>query len=79
MDKCNSQETSDLSSILEDEFACLARSTSQGVWYIDSGASTHMIGVREYFSNYKEEQMDFQITMANRTKCTRAGRGTIDF
>ena len=38
-----------------------------------------MTGVREYFSSYKEEQMEFHITMGNRTKCTPVGRGTIDF
>ena len=79
MDRSNIQETSDLSSRLEDKFACLAGSASQGLWYIDSGASAHMTGVREYFSSYKEEQMDLQITMGNRMKCTPAGRGTIDF
>jgi len=26
----------------EEEFTCLASSTSADVWYIDSGASTHM-------------------------------------
>ena len=49
------------------------------VWYIDSGASAHMTGFREYFSSYKEEQIDFHITMGNRTKCTPVGKDTIDF
>lgn len=79
MDRSNIQETPDLSSRLEDEFVCLAGSASKGVWYIDSGASAHMTRVREYFSSYKVEQMDFQIIMGNRTKCTPVGRGTIDF
>lgn len=55
MDKIDIQEASYLSSRLEDEFACLSGSTSQGVWDINSGASTHMIRAREYFSSYKEE------------------------
>ena len=38
-----------------------------------------MTGVREYFSSYKEEQMNFQITMGNSTKCTPVGRGAIVF
>ena len=38
-----------------------------------------MTEVREYFSSYNEKQMDFQITMGNRMKCTLIGRGTIDF
>ena len=39
----------------------------------------NVIGVREYFSSYKEEQIDFQITMGNIMKCTPVGRGTIGF
>jgi len=55
VDKIDIQEASDLSSGLEEELACLSRSTSQGVWYIDNRASTHMTGIREYFSSYSEE------------------------
>lgn len=43
---------------MEDEFAliaCMVGSTTQWLWYIDSGESFHMTGVREYFSSYKEE------------------------
>eukprot|EP00253_Pinus_taeda_P022608 PITA_22608 len=36
-----------------------------------------MTRVREYFSSYNEE-MDFQIKMGNKTKCTPVGRGVID-
>ena len=50
-----------------------------GVWYIDSGASAHMTGVQECFSSYQEEEMNFQITMGNKAKCTPIGRGTITF
>ena len=49
------------------------------IWYIDSGASAHMMGVRECFSNYQDKQMNFQITMGNKAKCTPVGRGTIIF
>lgn len=67
MDRNDSQEASELSSRLEVEFTCLSGSTSSSVWYIDSGASAHMTEVREYFSRYQEEQMDFHITMRNKT------------
>ena len=49
------QGASELSFRLEDEFACLSGSNSHGVLFIDSGASTHMTGVRAYFSSYNEE------------------------
>jgi len=38
-----------------------------------------MMEVREYFSIYKEEHMDFHIIMGNRSKYIPVGRGTIDF
>ena len=38
-----------------------------------------MTGVRECFSSYQEEQMNFQITMGNKAKCTLVGKGTIIF
>ena len=79
MDRIDSQEASKLSSRLDDEFACLSGLASSGVWYIDSGASTRMTGAKEYFSSYQEEQMDFQITMGNRTKYTPVGRSIISF
>jgi len=75
----DTQSVSELSSRLKEEFTCLANSVSEDVWYIGSEASTHITGVREHFSSYQEEQMDFHITMGNRTKCTPVGRGTIAF
>ena len=59
-----------LASKLEEEFACVSSIASLEVWYIDSGASAHMTGVRECFSDYREEQMKFKITMGNKEKCT---------
>jgi len=68
-----------LASRLEEEVACVTSSASSKVWYIDSGASWHMIGIRECFSDYREEKTNFQITMGNKAKCTLVGRGTIAF
>ena len=68
-----------LSSRLKEDDTCLASSVSAGIWYIDSGASAHMTGVREYFLSYREEQMNFRINMGNSTKCTLVGRGSIVF
>ena len=46
-----STSAEELCSRMEDDFAfiaCMVSSTSQCVWYIDSGASFHMTGVRGY-------------------------------
>jgi len=68
-----------LASRLEEEVICLARPASSEVWYIESGASWHMIGIRECFSYYQEQRMNFQITMGNKAKCTPVGRGIVVF
>ena len=72
-------DVSVMASRLEEEFSCVSSSASPEIWYIDSGASAHMTGVRECFSSYQEEQMNFKITMDNKAKCTPIGRGTIIF
>ena len=48
-----------LASRLEEEVACMTSATSSEVWYIDSGALWHMTGIRESFSEYREEKMNF--------------------
>lgn len=68
-----------LASKLEEDFACVSSTMSSDVWYIDSGASAHMTGVRDYFFDYQEEQMNFKITMGNKAKCTPIGRGIVVF
>ena len=79
MEKQRDHDVSVLASRLEEDFACVSSMTSLGVWYIDSGTSAHMRGVRECFSSYQEEQMSFQFTMGDKAKCTTVGRGTIIF
>ena len=73
------KDVSRLSSRLEEEFTCLVSSSSIDVQYIDNEALTHMNGVQEYFLSDQEEEMDFQITIADRTKCTLVRRCTITF
>jgi hypothetical protein len=56
----------EFSSRFDEDFsfiACLSRSSTQdtGEWYIDSGASYHMTGVRKYFSSFREEEITFDI------------------
>jgi hypothetical protein len=77
-----STEVDEFAARFESEFsliACLSSSASSGVWYIDSGASSHMTGVQDYFSSLKEEEMDLVIEMGNNAKCRAAGHGTVTF
>jgi len=68
-----------LASKLEEEVACVTSFASSEVWYIDNGSSWHMTGIRECFSDYQEERMNFQIIMGSKAKCTPIGKGTIVF
>ena len=45
-----------LASRLEEEVACMNNVASSEVWYIDSGASWHMMGIRECFSEYRDRK-----------------------
>lgn len=58
--------------------ACMESSTNSIVWYINSVASFHMTGNKEYFSHLKED-MQFQIELGNDGKCTNRGAGTDNF
>ena len=66
MEEQRDHDISVLASILEEEFSCVSSMASPEIWYIDSGAFAHMTGVRECFSSYQEEQMNFQITKIGR-------------
>jgi hypothetical protein len=50
--------------------------TPSSVWYIDSGASNHMSGVREHFTDLTESGIKLDIVLGNNTivKADRRGR-----
>lgn len=48
-------------------------------WYIDSGASFHMTGNKEYFSHLKEKDMQFHIELGDDGMYTTTAIGTISF
>jgi hypothetical protein len=53
--------------------------TPSSVWYIDSGASSHMYSVREYFNDLTDYGIKLEIVVGNNTIVREAGRGTISF
>jgi hypothetical protein len=53
--------------------------TPSSVWYIDSGASNHMFGVREHFTDLTETGIKLEIVLGNNTKVKAIGRSTISF
>jgi hypothetical protein len=48
-------------------------------WYIDSGASSHMSGVREHFTDLRDPEIRLEIVLGDDTVVRAVGRGTISF
>jgi hypothetical protein len=45
--------------------ACMASSASGSVWYLDSGASYHMMRDKDSFSDLEEKDLKMHIDMGN--------------
>jgi hypothetical protein len=78
-----SAEVDEFTARFEREFSlliCLSMSAaSTNVWYIDSGASSHMTGVHEHFTNLTENDVDLDVELGNDSKVKAVGHGTISF
>jgi hypothetical protein len=59
--------------------ACMASSTLGSVWYLDSGASLHMTGDKELFSDLEERDLKMHIEMGDDGRYNANGIGTITF
>ena len=57
--------------------ACLVSSCMGLVWYLDSGASFHMTGDKELFSDLEEKDLQMHIEMGNDGWYSMTGIGTI--
>ena len=56
----------------------LSASTTD-TWYIDSGASSHMTGAREMFSELSHAGIDVEVVLGDDTIVRAVGRWTITF
>lgn len=48
------------------------------IWYLDSGASSHMTGRREWLKNFQEFQTPVSVKLGNAVKISAHGRGHIN-
>jgi hypothetical protein len=58
---------------------CLYGTTSNGAWFVDSGASRHMTGTHELFTNLSEKDLDLHVELGTNAKCGVERVGTIRF
>jgi hypothetical protein len=58
---------------------CTLVETTPNIWYIYSGASSHMTGVREHFTDLRDREVKMEFALGDDTIVRVAGRGTITF
>jgi hypothetical protein len=77
-----SADVEEFSHRFEKEYSLLvclsSRVSSTSIWYIDSGASRHMTGVREYFTDLTEIG-DLEVVLGDDSVVKVVGSGTISF
>jgi hypothetical protein len=49
------------------------------IWYIDNGASSHITGLREHFSDLRVSEIRMEIALGDDRAFTVAGVGTVAF
>ena len=49
------------------------------MWYLDSGASFHMMGDKELFSSLEEKDLQMHIEMGDDRRYSAIGIGTVTF
>ena len=58
---------------------CMAPSALGSMWYLDSGASFHMTGDKDLFSDLEEKDLKMHIEMGDDGQYSVTGIGTITF
>ena len=59
--------------------ACMVSSALGSMWYFDSGASFHMMGDKELFSDLEEKDLQMHIEMGDDGRYSATRIGTITF
>ena len=53
--------------------------SSSTVWFVDSGASRHMTGAREQFTQFSEEALNLEVELGDNRIVRAVGVGTVSF
>jgi len=59
--------------------ACMASTVMSTVWYLDSGASFHMTGCKDFFSEMEEKDLQINIELGDDGRYSATGIGTVTF
>ena len=57
----------------------LSAIATSSTWYIDSGASSHMTGDHDMFTEMSESDLEMEVVLGDDTVVSAVGRGTIRF
>jgi len=63
-----SAKVDEFNSKIEKEFSlitCMTSFLANSIWYIDSGASSHMTGNKEYFNQLTKKDIEFHIELGD--------------
>jgi hypothetical protein len=58
---------------------CSTVESPSRIWYIDSRASSHMLGVKDHFTDLRDPEIKLEIVLGDDTIVRADGRGTISF
>jgi hypothetical protein len=58
---------------------CMANTVMGSVWYLDSGASFHMTGCRDFFSDLEEKYLQMHIEIGDDGRYNMTRIGTVTF
>jgi hypothetical protein len=76
-------EENEFASLFERECSlivcCSTVESPSRIWYIDSGASSHMSGVREHFTDLRDPEIKLEIVLGDDNIVRATGRGTVSF
>ena len=77
-----SAEVDEFSKNFDEEFfliACMASTTGSNIWYIDSGASSHMTGQKRFFRDLQEGGTGIHVELGDDARYRAQGVGTVSF